>query len=152
MTARNEVRFALHVDRKGAGRIELQAGAAPAALPRARVPRVSRLMALAHRFDRLLREGTMKSMADLARVGHVTRARITQIMNLLLLAPDLQEELLFLPAAESGRDRVPFRAMRAVCATPVWTEQRTRWAGTKARLADRAVHTSRRQPRQPARG
>ena len=34
----------------------------------------------------------------------VTRARMTQIMNLLNLAPDIQEELLLLPPVTEGRD------------------------------------------------
>jgi hypothetical protein len=45
--------------------------------------------------------------ADLARLGHVTRARVTQIMNLLNLAPDIQEELVFLPKTIRGRDPHP---------------------------------------------
>jgi hypothetical protein len=66
-------------------------------LPAGRVPRVSRWMALAIRFERLLRDGAIASYADLARLGHVSHARISQIMNLLYLAPDIQESLLFLP-------------------------------------------------------
>jgi hypothetical protein len=71
-----------------------------------RVPRISRLMALAIRFDDLLRRGQVKDYAELARLGHVTRARATQIMNLLNLAPDIQEALLFLPAVEVGHDPI----------------------------------------------
>jgi len=52
-------------------------------------------MALAIRFDDLIRRGEVRDYADLARLGHVSRARITQIMNLLNLAPDIQERLLF---------------------------------------------------------
>ena len=36
-------------------------------------------------------------MAELARLGRVSRARITQIMDLLMLAPEIQEEVLHLP-------------------------------------------------------
>jgi len=61
------------------------------------IPRISRLMALAIKFDGLVRHGEVRDYADLARLGYVTRARITQIMNLLNLAPDIQEEILFLP-------------------------------------------------------
>jgi hypothetical protein len=55
------------------------------------IPRIARLMALAIRFEGLLRDGTIRDYAELARLGRVTRARMTQIMKLLLLAPDLQE-------------------------------------------------------------
>jgi len=65
-------------------------------------------------------------MADIARLGRVSRARVTQVMDLLLLAPDIQEEILFLPATESGRDPITLRAMRAVCAVAAWKKQRER--------------------------
>ena len=66
-------------------------------------------MALAHKFQRMLDEGAVGSMADIARLGHVTRARVTQAMDLLLLAPDIQEELLHLPPVEQGRHRIWLR-------------------------------------------
>jgi hypothetical protein len=61
------------------------------------IPRIARLMALAIRFEGLLRSGTIRDCAELARLGRVTRARVTQIMKLLNLAPDIQEQILFLP-------------------------------------------------------
>jgi len=92
------------------------------------IPRVSRLMALAIRFERLLGEGVARDYADLARLGGVTRARLTQIMNLTLLAPDIQEELLFLPRTTCGRDPVGERMIRPVAAIPDWRKQRKLWA------------------------
>src|SRR5690606_20620100 len=59
-----------------------------------RVPRVTRLMALAQRFEHLLERKAVRDQAELAELGHVTRARVTQIMNFLHLAPDIQEALL----------------------------------------------------------
>lgn len=58
--------------------------------PAGRVPRISRLMALAIRLDQLIRDGVVTDQAELARLGHVSRARLTQIMNLLYLAPDFK--------------------------------------------------------------
>ncbi len=106
--------------------------AAPA--PAGRVPRIARLMALAIRFDGLLRRGEVKDYAELARLGHVTRARVTQIMNLLNLAPDIQEALLFLPAVERGRDPVKEWQVRAVAAETVWGRQRRRWRAIGVRM------------------
>src|SRR5580698_6712442 len=63
---------------------------------RSRVPRITRLMALAIKFQDMVDRGEVRDYADLARLGYVTRARITQIMNLLNLAPDIQEEILTL--------------------------------------------------------
>src|SRR5207247_10368752 len=72
----------------------------------ARVPRVSRLMALAIRFGDLMRSGEVTSYAELARLGRVTQARMTQVMSLLCLTPDIQEDILFLPSTCNGRDLV----------------------------------------------
>lgn len=75
-----------HIQRAGKS-LTLRAGGAPAvaAVPVGRVPRVARLMALAIHFEELVRSGAVADYATLARLGHVTRARMTQIMNLLSL-------------------------------------------------------------------
>src|SRR5262249_38774527 len=95
------------------------------------IPRISRLMALAYRFERQLRSGEAANMAELAAARGITRARMTQIMDLLLIAPDIQEQLLFLPRTTHGRDVVTLRCLSSACATPVWDEQRARWAAMK---------------------
>ena len=92
------------------------------------LPRVSKLMALAIRFDGLVQRGEVRDYADLARLGYVTRARITQIMNLLNLAPDIQEEILFLPRTVKGRDRLREKEVRPIAAVPHWSRQRKMWA------------------------
>ena len=74
-------------------------------------------------------------MADIARLGRVSRARVTQIMDLLLLAPDIQEEILFLPAARSGPDAITVRQVRSVCAPVPWAEQRVQWRHRAATCA-----------------
>ena len=74
----------------------------PVTEPVGRIPRVARLMALAIHFDRLIRDGVVADQAELARYGLVSRARMSQIMDLLLLAPDIQEALLFLPRTFDG--------------------------------------------------
>lgn len=92
------------------------------------VPRISRLMAMAIRFDGLVKRGEVRDYADLARLGYVTRARITQIMNLLNLAPDIQEALLFLPRTVKGRDPIREKDIRPIAAVPHWHRQRKMWA------------------------
>ena len=96
-------------------------------LPVGRIPRISRLMALAHHLEHLVVSGAVKDYAELARLGHVSRARITQIMNLLLLAPDIQEEILFLPKTLSGHDPIKLRHLQAVALEMDWGRQRKRW-------------------------
>jgi hypothetical protein len=83
---------------------------------------------LAIRFERLVKRGDIQDYADLARLGYVTRARITQIMNLLNLAPDIQEEILFLPNTMKGRDPILEKDLRPVAAVPHWSRQRKMWA------------------------
>ena len=98
-------------------------------------------MALAIRLDQLIRDGVVTDQAELARLGHVSRARLTQMMNLLNLAPDIQEALLFFPRVESGRDPVGERELRPIAGggglgsatTEVPTSLLT--TGTRGRLA-----------------
>jgi hypothetical protein len=107
------------------GRPRQDAGCQPAAA--ARLPRVARLMALAIKFDGMIREGVVADYADLARLGLVTRARMTQIMNLLNLAPDIQEEIVFLPRNGAGKDPVAERNLRRLTAIVSWDRQRKQW-------------------------
>jgi hypothetical protein len=86
---------------------------------------------LAHHFDELLKTGAVESQAEPAELAKVTPARVTQIMNLLGLAPDIQEEILFLPAVTDGRSAVSERDLREVLKTVVWTEQREQWAALR---------------------
>jgi hypothetical protein len=84
------------------------------------IPRVARLLALAIRFEGLLRAGTIRDYAELARLGRVTRARMTQIMQLLDLAPDIQEQILFLPLIQGLNER----NLRPIVSRIDWDEQR----------------------------
>ena len=92
-----------------------------------RVPRISRLMALAIRFDQLIRDSVVADQAELARLGHVSRARLTQIMDLLNLAPDIQESLLGLPSSQDGRDAISERQLRPIVVKPNWRKQQLQW-------------------------
>ncbi|MCB9850827.1 MAG: hypothetical protein H6817_09000 [Phycisphaerales bacterium] len=91
------------------------------------VPRISRLMALAIKFDGLIRSGAITDQAELANLAHVTRARVTQIMNLLHLAPDIQEAILFLPKTTKGRDPIREAHVRPIAAEACWDQQRQAW-------------------------
>jgi hypothetical protein len=97
---------------------QVREGSAPAepVLPPGRVPRVTKLMALALHFDDLVQSGAIASYAELARLGQVTRARVCQIMNLVYLAPDLQQALLCLPRTERGRDRIILADLQPIAA------------------------------------
>jgi hypothetical protein len=88
-------------------------------LPEGHLSRVTKLMALAIKLGKLLDEG-VATPTELARLGQVTRARMSQILNLLHLAPDLQERLLFLPAVTKGRSPVKLVDLQPICMTEDW--------------------------------
>ncbi len=129
----------IHFARARRGRKELRRGEAPPTPPPpvfGRVPRVARLMALAIRMRRLINSGDVRDYAELARLGHVTRARMTQIMNLLNLAHDIQEDILFLPPVEFGRDPIRELQLRPITLVPDWRKQRQMWR----KLIDRSAN------------
>jgi hypothetical protein len=129
----------IHIERRGHGaRKELEPTPPPPPAPAGRVPRVAKLMALAIQFDGLLRCGAVTNYAELARLGHVTIARVSQVMSLLYLAPDIQEALLFLPRVERGRDPIILRDLLPIAAELDWRRQRRMWG----QLADRRINTS----------
>jgi hypothetical protein len=120
----------IHFRGRGRGnRRRLEAGPEPQPVPRqpGRVPRVSRLLALALRIDEQVRQGELASYAEVAALGHVTRARVSQIMNLLNLAPDVQEAILFLPRTERGRDPIILRDLQPIASILDWRKQRVLW-------------------------
>ncbi len=114
--------------RRGRGtRKVLEEGSAKAPEVLGRVPRISRLMALAIHMQELVDTGEVTDYAELARLAHVSRPRITQIMNLLRLAPDIQEEILFLPRTDGGRAHIRERMVRPIAAVIDWRKQRRMW-------------------------
>jgi hypothetical protein len=107
-----------------------------------RAPRVACLLALAHRFEELVRSGEMRNYADIASLGHVSRARISQILKLLTLAPSIQEHLLFLPSHIAAYEPIHERDLRKVMREPRWDRQRELFAQL---LAEKALA----QPKPP---
>ena len=93
-------------------------------VPKGRMPRITRYMALAIYYEDLIRQGHVHDYAEIATLGHVTRARVTQIMNLRLLAPDIQEKVLVLPRLNSGRETVSLRELQKVALIYDWRLQR----------------------------
>lgn len=93
----------------------------------ARVPRVARHLAFAHEIERRIRAGELDDLAHAARVFGLTRARVTQIVSLTLLAPTIQEAILALPPVTRGRDRITERTLRVIVAKPVWDRQMGLW-------------------------
>lgn len=89
-----------------------------------RIPRISHYMALAIHFEDLIRRGIVTDYADIARLGHVTRARVTQIMNLRLLAPEIQEALIF---RSDRATQVELKLLQKISSAHCWTQQSKLW-------------------------
>ena len=133
----------VHFTKHGRGRKELESGIEPSAPTPGRVLRVSLLLALAYRLERLVRTGVVKDYAEAARLGHVTRARVSQIMSLLYLAPDIQETILFLPRVQRvAATRSSCMNCWAIAAAADWAKQRRLWR----RLGDVFGRTGRYAP------
>ena len=87
------------------------------AVPSTRLPSsMARRLALAHFVEQLVGDGALRDYAHAARLLGVTRARMTQILDLLLLAPSVQERVL-----EGERFRE--RELRAALREPAWRIQ-----------------------------
>lgn len=126
--------YTIHLARRSHGRVELCAGPAPAAAAVAPQPaRVARLLALAHRLDHMVRSGQVADYAEIAELAGVTRARVSQLTNLLLLAPDIQEAVLDMLRPATGREPVGEQHLRPITLEPDWRVQRAMFAAVLKR-------------------
>jgi hypothetical protein len=132
-SGRVKVEFTMHIAQPSR-RLLIREGPAPVPpRPRGRTPRVARMLVQAYLFQRMLENGQARDLADLARKFSLTRARVTQILNYTLLAPDIQAEILALPPIEPGGEPIREPEMRAVIREVLWTEQRRRWGALRRR-------------------
>ena len=129
MTSSMTITSSVNFSRAARGRRRLQSGSPPQipVRPPGRVPRVARLLALAIRFEGRVRSGALANYSAIAQLGYVTRARVSQIANLINLAPDIQEAILYLPLTERGRDPVHLRQLQPIAAAFDWKKQRRLW-------------------------
>lgn len=100
---------------------------APQAAPVRKPARVAVMLALAHKLQQAIDRGALRDQADAARRLGFNRARITQLFDLTLLAPDIQEQLLALESVD-GVEPTTERAVRRVVRASSWEEQRGAWA------------------------
>ena len=94
---------------------------------RGRFPRITQVLALALQFQEMLDRGEIHRYSDLARLGCVSRERISQMMVLIWLAPDIQEAILKLPQVPGGRFPISEGTVRRVARLPFWEDQRAHW-------------------------
>ena len=92
-----------------------------------RYPRIVQVVALAIHFQNMLDRGEVRNHADLARLGCISRERISQIMMLAWLAPDILQDVLNLPKTPGGRFSVSETSLRSIARVAEWGEQRAKW-------------------------
>ena len=133
MNSKLTVNRSFHVQTRRNGSKSLAGGKAPTK-PQGRVPRITRLLALAHRCRDLVRDGVIINQSELAHYGQISTTRMSQIMWLDNLAPEIQEQILALPRTVQGRDAILEREVRPIAKTHDWAEQRTMWAKLISRV------------------
>ena len=111
----------------GRGRKQIGAPKPKKSSAPAKLPHVTKLMALAIRLEHLLASGQVKDQAEIARTAGITRARVTQIINLANLAPDIQEAILNLEPTTDPVPRFREREVRTIAILPNWEKQRVLW-------------------------
>jgi hypothetical protein len=124
LTAKHKLEFK---SGKRTAKTIIEAGTQPEQPTPSRLPRITKMMALAIRLDHLIKSGQVTDQAELARVGHVSRARLTQIMDLNLLAPDIQESIIFLDALGTCNTIPQEQDIRSMTKQLSWRVQRTLW-------------------------
>ncbi len=102
----------------------------------AKLPHITKLMALAIRLEHLLATGQVKDQAEIARTAGITRARVTQIINLANLAPDIQQAILDLEPTADHVPRFREREVRSIAILPNWEKQRLMWKRLVKRTAE----------------
>lgn len=122
-----EIQFRLHASK----RAECGDTAESPSSCRGRLPRVTQVLALTIHFQDLIRRGEARDYADLARLGCITRERMSQIMELIWLAPDIQQEILEFPPNKTGRFPISEVAARRVAEKLDWEGQRREWRNLK---------------------
>lgn len=96
-----------------------------------RLPRITQVLALAIHLEDMIRRGEAKDYADVARLTCLCRERISQIVRLNYLAPDIQVELLYLAPTTSGRCPISETALRKIANLLSWVDQRREWKALK---------------------
>jgi hypothetical protein len=123
-----EIQFRLHPTGRAAD------NGAPSDAPRStvgRLPRITQVMALAIQLQDMIQRGNARDYADLARLGCLTRERMSQMMELVWLAPEIQQEIVEFPPRAATRFPISELAARRIAASLDWVEQRELWRKLK---------------------
>ena len=116
------VEYEVHFQRDRRARKVVRSGPPPEKAPDA-LPRIARLLTLAHKWEGMVRRAEAKDYTEIARRMGLTKVRVSQVLGLTLLAPDLQDRLLLAPGEAHARP-IPEHRLRDVSGEPRWTAQR----------------------------
>ncbi|MBS2017480.1 MAG: hypothetical protein JST00_31650 [Deltaproteobacteria bacterium] len=119
----DEIELEVPLFRRGGGPAKTRFVDAPVPGPMKRSLRAAQMLSLAYRMDRLIESGAVRDRAEMARVTGFDDSRISQIMNLMWLAPDIQESVLLAEIGD-GRDWVTAKELLPISRCPSWEEQR----------------------------
>jgi hypothetical protein len=122
-----------HRVRRGNKPVTLEAKPPQPVKPVRKPARVARMLAFAHKVKQAIEVKDYEGQADAARQLGLTRARVSQLMDLTWLSPSIQEEILFLERVD-GLEPLTERSLRNAVSFPEWTEQEEAW--------QRLLHTS----------
>ena len=111
------VEIPVHIKRDRRARKVLAQGETPKA--EESVPRMARLLALAHKWEGMVRRGEA-DYTELARRHGLSDARVSQICSLVMIDPAVQERIL----AESPSLETVTTVVRLVTRLPVWADHR----------------------------
>lgn len=138
MTDGNVATLFLSRERRGSRvRLVTPELARPVREPVVRPAKVAVQLATAHLWQAWLDAAEVGDRAEIAlRIG-ISRPRVTQLMDLLWLAPDIQEEVLGLESID-GSEPIGDGRLRTVLAGRLWSEQRAAWAQLRAKLWSRS--------------
>ena len=125
-------KFKKHQERGGDPQTTTPEREQPAPPSSPTTPHVALLLALAHHIDGQVQSGAVKSYDEMAKRLALTRARMTQITNLPLLASEIQEKILFLPPTSGGCHRMTERGLRQLVAESSFENQGQLWRGMRA--------------------
>jgi len=123
----NHIQVKFQTTTTARGRQRIKPPKPPRRPPTPQLPHVTKLMALAIRLDYLLATGQIKDQAEIARTAGITRARVTQILNLTNLAPDIQQAILDLEPTTERTPRFREGEIRQIAIAPNWAQQRKAW-------------------------
>jgi hypothetical protein len=89
------------------------------------VPTLTRFLVLGHRLEQLVRDGVVQDFTQLATIFGISKGRVTHLVNLTLLAPDIQEQMLWLNIPDMRSPHLYERSLRQLTLVVDWNHQTT---------------------------